>query len=35
MSEKMRKQLGTDTVELDLLLEAIGRRCGYDFRLYA
>ena len=35
MFEQMRKQSDTETIELDLLLEAMRRRRGYDFRQYA
>ena len=31
----MPKKSDTETIELDLLLEAIQHRCGYDFRQYA
>lgn len=35
MFMNMREQSDTEAIELDLLLEAIQRRCGYDFRQYA
>jgi chemotaxis protein methyltransferase CheR len=34
-AEKGRPEAGTEQIEIDLLLEALFRCCGYDFRSYA